>query len=102
MPAREEPSESKAEMVVTEEDDERVVTLTFTPVEFDELLGRFAVNCEEEMASAIRDCLLSGIAFSVPAPALEKALEVFKCEGDIGKLSYTIRDQFLKKIESLK
>ena len=97
-----EPSESKAKLAVTEEDDERVVTLTFTPVEFDELLERFAVNCEEEMASAIRDCLLSGIAFSVPAPTLKKALKVFKCEGDMGKLSDTISDQFLKKIESLK
>ena len=69
------PVNPRQEMAVTEEDDERVVTLTFTPVEFDELLERFAVNCEEEMASAIRDCLLSGIAFSVPASDVGEGFE---------------------------
>ena len=86
----------------TPEGDERIVTLSFAPADFDELLERYGVSCEEELSAEIRDCLLSGIAFSISASTLKKSLRVFKCDGEVGQLAATIRDQFLKKLETMK
>jgi hypothetical protein len=97
-----EESGSKAKLAAVEDNDERLVTLVLTPVEFDELLGRFGVGGEEELADEIRECLLSGVAFAISGAVLKKALKLFKCDGDVGQLSETIRDQFLKKMEASK
>ena len=49
--------------ITEHESEECVVTLTFGPAEFDELLERYGVTCEEELATEIRECLMSGVAF---------------------------------------
>jgi hypothetical protein len=48
--------------------------------------------------TAVRDCLLAGVAFSLTTEQLTAALKVFKCDGDVGDLSEKIRSQLLKKL----
>ena len=58
----------------------------------------FGASSEDELGAAIRDCLTSGVAFSMDASDLQKALQVFKCDGDVGTLSEIVKEQLLKKI----
>jgi hypothetical protein len=78
--------------------DEKVISLLVSTIEYDELWQRFTANSEEELETAIRDCLLSGVAFTLEPEQLARALEIFKCNGNIGELSDIIRTQMLRKI----
>jgi hypothetical protein len=91
--------ESKATLAVIE-DEERALTVSFTAADYDELQERFAVTSEEEVSTAIRDCLTSGVAFTLNPKQLSKALKVFHCDGSLGELSETIKGQLLKKLAS--
>jgi len=92
-----EQEESKATLTVLE-DDERTVTLSFASTDYEELQQRFEITSEDEMSTAIRDCLTSGVAFTLDAKQLAKALRVFHCDGNLGELSDIIKQQLLKKL----
>lgn len=94
--------ESKAKLAAIEQSEDHAVTMIFGPAEFDDLLERFGVSCEEELAAEVRDCLLSGVTFSIPASSLKKALATFKCDGDVGRLSAVVREQLLRKLDATK
>lgn len=95
--AAQEQEESKATLTVLE-DDERTVTLSFASTDYEELQQRFEITSEDEMSTAIRDCLTSGVAFTLDAKQLAKALRVFHCDGNLGELSDIIKQQLLKKL----
>jgi hypothetical protein len=78
---------------------ERVLTITLTAADYDDLMQRFGANSPEELETEVRECLTGGIAFTLTSEQLATALSVFKCDGDVGELSEVIRSQLLKKIQ---
>jgi len=78
---------------------ERVITISLSPAEYEDLIKRFAANSSEELEAIIRECLIGGVAFTLTPEQLVRALQVFKCDGDVGELSEVVRTQLLKKIQ---
>jgi hypothetical protein len=77
---------------------EKTITITVSPADYDDLLERFGAANLEELETAVRDCLVAGVAFTLTPEQLSAALTVFKCDGDVGDLSDKIRTQLLKKV----
>jgi hypothetical protein len=77
---------------------EQVITATVSSAEYEDLLERFGADGLEELETAVRDCLFSGVAFTLTAEQLASALTLFKCDGDVGSLSDKVRGQLLKKL----
>ncbi|MBI3798444.1 MAG: ATP-binding protein [Deltaproteobacteria bacterium] len=96
-PSFEEEEESNARLAEAN-GDERSISISVSTTEYDELWQRFTVNSAEELETAILDCLVSGVAFTLEPEQLVRALEVFKCNGNVGDLSDKIRAQLLRKI----
>lgn len=79
--------------------DERPITISVSTAEYDDLWQRFTVSSAEELETVVRDCLFSGVAFTLNPEQLVKALETFKCNGNVGELSEKIRAQLLQKVK---
>jgi len=77
---------------------DKTLSIILEPSEYDELLERFAADATEELETAIRDCLVGGVAFNLTAEQLTAALKIFNCDGDVGQLSTIVKSQLLKKI----
>jgi hypothetical protein len=96
-----EEDESGSQATLTESSNgvkDQTISFNVPPADYDDLLERFGVSNLEELETAVRDCLLAGIAFSLTTEQLTTALRVFKCDGDVGDLSEKIRSQLLKKL----
>jgi hypothetical protein len=78
---------------------ERVLTITLSAADYDDLMQRFGVNSPEELETVIRECLTGGVAFTLTSEQLATALTIFKCDGDVGELSEVIRSQLLTKLQ---
>jgi hypothetical protein len=89
--------ESQAEIVETALA-EKVVSIRLSPAEFDEFLERFDVDAEDALAMAIRECLISGVAFVLEPEQFVKALAKMKTPGGAGELSERIRLQLVSKL----
>jgi len=96
-PEDEDEDDSRATIAEVELE-ERIVTIVFSPAEYEELLGRFDVSSEDELAGEIQDCLMSGVAFVLTSDELQEALTKVKCDGTLGGLSEAIKNQLLKKL----
>jgi hypothetical protein len=74
------------------------VTLDLATAEFTELCSRFQVDTTEGLQEAIRECLLNGVAFSLDAGQMARALKKFRCDEGVAELSEKIRELLLQKL----
>lgn len=75
----------------------RAITVTLLSAEYDELLQRFGSSSADALATAIHDCLVSGVAFPLSAAQAKAALGKFKI-ASLGELSDKIKSELLKSI----
>jgi hypothetical protein len=78
---------------------ERILTIILSAADYDDLMQRFGANFPEELETIVRECLTGGVAFTLTSDQLATALNVFKCNGNVGELSEVIRSQLLNKIQ---
>lgn len=69
-------------------------------MDYSQLRDRFQVGSEEELAAAVRECLLNGVAFLLSPKHLKKALRRFECSGSVTKLSEIIKEQLVRKLST--
>ncbi len=79
------------------DDTSLVVEIPFAQSDFSKQLERFSAADDEELATAISDCLISGIAFQLSKKELDSALSAFHLEDPI-ELSDLLKEQLIKKI----
>ncbi len=89
--------DSRAELVDTTLA-EKVISIRFSPAEFDELLQRFDADAEDALALSIRECLMSGVAFELEPQQFVLALAKMMTPGGASELSERIKSQLVSKL----
>lgn len=83
--------------IVESEDEEISVEFTLTRAERDGLMNRFGVDDEDELATALEDCVEHGIAFGLTNKEFKAAKKALQCV-DAHELSQKVKTSFVAKL----